>query len=46
MEGRDYNAIRDRIERLNVASTPFAQRIMSSSIKHVLERKTVSEVAS
>jgi Fe-S protein assembly chaperone HscA len=46
MEGRDYNAIRDSVERLNAASTPFAQRIMSSSIKDVLERKTVSEVAS
>ena len=44
--GTDYNAIRDRIERLNTASTQFAQRIMSSSIKHVLERKAVSEVAS
>jgi Fe-S protein assembly chaperone HscA len=44
--GTDYNAVRDCIERLNAASTPFAQRIMSSSIKHVLERKAVSEVTS
>jgi Fe-S protein assembly chaperone HscA len=42
--GQDYNHVRDLIERLNEASTPVAHRIMSSSIRQVLERKAVSEV--
>ena len=42
----DYNRIRDLVERLNDASTPFAQRVMSASIKRALEQRTVSAVAS
>jgi Fe-S protein assembly chaperone HscA len=42
----DYNLIRDLVERLNEASTPFAHRVMSASIKRALERRTVSAVAS
>ena len=44
--GPDYNHIRDLIDRLNQATTPLAQRIMSSSIKRALEQKTASEVVS
>ncbi len=44
--GVDYNRIRELIDRLNQATTPFAQRIMSSSIKRALEQKTASEIAS
>ena len=44
-EGRDYNRIRDLIERLNEASTEFAQRIMDLSIKAALERRHVEELA-
>jgi molecular chaperone DnaK (HSP70) len=44
--GTDYNGIREVSERLNEASTPFAQRIMSASIKRVLEQKSASEVLS
>ncbi len=40
----DYNRIRDLADRLNEASTPFAQRIMSSSLKRALEHKRASEV--
>ena len=42
--GTDYNRIRDEIERLNEISTPFAQRIMSASIRSALERKSASDV--
>ena len=44
-EGRDHNRIRDLIERLNEASTDFAQRIMDLSIKAALERRHVEELA-
>jgi molecular chaperone DnaK (HSP70) len=37
--GDDYNRIRDLVQALNDASTPFAQRIMSASIKQALEHK-------
>jgi molecular chaperone DnaK len=37
--GDDYNRIRDLAQALNDASTPFAQRIMSASIKQALEHK-------
>jgi molecular chaperone DnaK len=46
MAGTDYNAIRDHIDRLNERSTPFAQRIMSASLKRALERKQAEEVIS
>jgi hypothetical protein len=39
-EGTDYHRIRDLAESLNDVSTPFAQRIMSASIKGALENKT------
>ena len=40
--GSDYDAIRELTDRLNEASTPFAQRIMSASLKRALEHKDVS----
>ncbi len=44
--GSDYDAIRELIDRLNEVSTPFAQRIMSASLKRALEHKNVSGGAS
>jgi Fe-S protein assembly chaperone HscA len=41
--GTDHNRIRDSLERLNEASTDFAQRIMDASIKAALERHHVEE---
>jgi molecular chaperone DnaK (HSP70) len=41
LAGTDYNHIRDLAERLNEVSTPFAQRIMSASLKSALEQKDV-----
>ena len=41
----DYNAIRELADRLNEVSTPFAQRIMSASLKRALEHKDVSRGA-
>ncbi len=38
----DYNRIRELSDRLNEISTPFAQRIMSMSLKRALENKDVS----
>jgi Fe-S protein assembly chaperone HscA len=40
--GSDHNGIRELTDRLNEVSTPFAQRIMSASLKGALERKDVS----
>ncbi|HEY8516861.1 MAG TPA: Fe-S protein assembly chaperone HscA [Candidatus Binatia bacterium] len=45
VQGTDYNRIRDLIEALNQAGTPFAQRIMDASIKSALESKSVAEIA-
>jgi molecular chaperone DnaK len=44
MAGTDYDRIRETVERLNEISTPFAQRIMSESIKGALERKSAEDV--
>ncbi len=44
-ETTDYNRIRDLIEALNQASTPFAQRIMDASIRSALAEKSVREIA-
>ena len=43
--GTDHNRIRDLIEALNQAGTPFAQRIMDASIKSALETRSVAEIA-
>jgi hypothetical protein len=43
--GDDHNRIRDLIEALNNAGTPFAQRIMDASIKQALEHRSVDEIA-
>jgi Fe-S protein assembly chaperone HscA len=43
--GSDHNRIRDLIEALNNAGTPFAQRIMDASIKQALEHRSVDEIA-
>jgi Fe-S protein assembly chaperone HscA len=40
----DYNLIRDLTEKLNEATTPFAQRIMDASIQEVLGHKRLSEI--
>jgi hypothetical protein len=40
--GTDYNRIRELSDALNETSTPFAQRIMSASLKGALEHKDVS----
>ena len=37
--------IRDRIDALNTAGTPFAQRIMDRSIQAALATKRVEEIA-
>jgi molecular chaperone DnaK (HSP70) len=42
--GEDYNRIRDLTEALSEATTPFAQRIMDTSIQEVLGQKRLSEV--
>ncbi len=42
LAGSDHNGIRDRTDRLNEVSTPFAQRIMSASLRQALEQKDVS----
>jgi Fe-S protein assembly chaperone HscA len=44
-ESRDHNRIRDLLERLNEASTEFAQRIMDRSIKAALEQRHIEELA-
>ena len=41
---RDHTRIRDLIDALNTATTPFAQRIMDASIKQALESKPVGEL--
>jgi molecular chaperone DnaK len=38
----DHNAIRELTDRLNEVSTPFAQRIMSASLRQALEHKDVA----
>ena len=40
--GTDHNGIRERTDQLNEASTPFAQRIMSASLRQALEQKDVA----
>jgi molecular chaperone DnaK len=42
----DHNRIRDLIDRLNTASTPFAERIMDASIQEALRSKRVEDIAS
>ena len=42
--GEDYDLIRDLTEELSEATTPFAQRIMDSSIQEVLGEKRLSEL--
>ncbi len=42
--GEDHNRIRDLADKLNEASTPFAQRIMDASIKRALETRRVEEL--
>ena len=42
--GKDYNRIRDLTDVLSEATTPFAQRIMDTSIQEVLGQKRLSEV--
>jgi Fe-S protein assembly chaperone HscA len=44
MQGTDYNLIRDLIDALGTATTPFAQRIMDTSIAEALEGKELSRV--
>lgn len=44
MQGTDYNRIRDLIDALSTATTPFAQRIMDTSIGEALEGKSLSRV--
>jgi molecular chaperone DnaK (HSP70) len=43
--GNDHNRIRDLVEALNNAGTPFAQRIMDASIRQALEHRSVDEIA-
>ena len=43
-DGEDYDLIRDLTEELSEATTPFAQRIMDSSIQEVLGEKRLSEL--
>ncbi|HEY2387137.1 MAG TPA: Fe-S protein assembly chaperone HscA [Candidatus Binatia bacterium] len=40
--GTDYNGIREHTDQLNETSTPFAQRIMSASLRQALEQKDVT----
>jgi molecular chaperone DnaK len=42
--GEDYNHIRDLIDVLSEATTPFAQRIMDTSIQEALGQKRLSEL--
>jgi len=44
LQGSDYNLIRDLIDALSTATTPFAQRIMDTSIAEALEGKELSRV--
>ena len=43
-DGEDYDLIRDLTEELSEATTPFAQRIMDSSIQEALGEKRLSEL--
>jgi molecular chaperone DnaK (HSP70) len=43
-EGEDYNRIRALTDALNEATTPFAQRIMDTSIQEALGQKRLSEI--
>ncbi|MFM7142000.1 MAG: Fe-S protein assembly chaperone HscA [Alphaproteobacteria bacterium] len=43
--GEDHGLIRDRIDALNEAGTPFAQRIMDRSIQAALATRRVEEIA-
>lgn len=43
-KGEDYNLIRDLTDRLNDATTPFAQRIMDASIQEALGQKRLAEI--
>ena len=43
--GDDHNLIRDKIDALNTAGTPFAQRIMDASIQRALTSKRVEDLA-
>jgi molecular chaperone DnaK len=42
--GEDYNHIRDLTEALSEVTTPFAQRIMDTSIQEALGQKRLSEL--
>ena len=42
--GEDYDLIRDLTEELSQVTTPFAQRIMDSSIQEVLGEKQLSDL--
>ena len=42
--GEDYDLIRDLTEELSQATTPFAQRIMDSSIQEALGEKQLSDL--
>jgi molecular chaperone DnaK len=44
VQGKDYNLIRDLIDALGTATTPFAQRIMDTSIAEALGGKELSRV--
>ena len=44
MQGTDHNLIRDLIDALSTATTPFAQRIMDTSIGEALGGKELSRV--
>jgi Fe-S protein assembly chaperone HscA len=43
-EGEDYNRMRDLTEVLSDTTTPFAQRIMDTSIQEALGQKRLSEI--
>ncbi len=43
--GADRELVVSLVQELNDLSTPFAQRIMESAIKQVLERKSVDELS-
>ena len=45
MAGTDHNRVRDLVDELNQVTTPLAQRIMETSIKEALERRSVDEIA-
>jgi molecular chaperone DnaK len=44
MAGRDYKLIRARIDELNVATTPLAERIMNRALATALEGKQLDQV--